>query len=154
MAAWGYEFYLLVLKVSLTSERSDITVMFYLFYRYWWNTNHRRSLFSVFAFSSPSINFSTSLSETSANLPECSSSSEKVSMWKFGCSSRTSPVTVTSSHLEAILWIKFQTKPAARLSGKLPCNWLIMLVTMATPISLHVKDKNNIFTARNEDMIF
>ena len=23
MAAWGYEFYLLVLKVSLTSERSD-----------------------------------------------------------------------------------------------------------------------------------
>ena len=144
MAAWGYEFYLLVLKVSLTSERIDITVMFYLFYRYWWNTNHRRSLFSVFAFSFPSINFSTSHSETSANLPECSSSSEKVSMWKFGSSSRTSPVKL----------IKFQTKPAARLSGKLPCNWLIILVTMATPISLHVKDKNNIFTARNEDMIF
>ena len=94
MAAWGCEFYLLVLKVSLTSEWSD--VMIYLFYRYLWNTNHRRSLFSVFAFSSPSINFSTSLSETSANLPECSSSSEKVSMWKFDSSSRTSPVTVTS----------------------------------------------------------
>ena len=30
----------------------------------------------------------------------------------------------------------------------------IMLVTMATPISSHVKDKNSIFTARNEDMIF
>ena len=28
---------------------------------------------------------------------------------------------------------------AARLSGKLSCNWLIMLVTMATPISSHVK---------------
>ena len=26
------------------------------------------------------------------------------------------------------------------------------LVTMATPISLHVKDKNSIFTARDEDM--
>ena len=30
----------------------------------------------------------------------------------------------------------------------------IMLVTMATPISSHVKDKNSIFTARDEDMIF
>ena len=29
-----------------------------------------------------------------------------------------------------------------------------MLVTMATPISSHVKDKNGIFTAHNEDMIF
>ena len=29
-----------------------------------------------------------------------------------------------------------------------------MLVAMATPISLHVKDKNSIFTARDEDMIF
>ena len=45
-------------------------------------------------------------------------------------------------------------EPAARLSGKLSCNWLIMLVTMVTPISSHVKDKNSIFTARDEDMIF
>ena len=44
-------------------------------------------------------------------------------------------------------------EPAACLSGKLSCNWLIMLVTMATPISSHVKDKNSIFNARNEDMI-
>ena len=29
-----------------------------------------------------------------------------------------------------------------------------MLVTMATPISSHVKEKNSIFTARDEDMIF
>ena len=29
-----------------------------------------------------------------------------------------------------------------------------MLVTMATPISSHVKDKNSIFIARDEDMIF
>ena len=43
---------------------------------------------------------------------------------------------------------------AARLSGKLSRNWLIMLVTMATPISSHVKDKNSYFTARDEDMIF
>ena len=27
-------------------------------------------------------------------------------------------------------------------------------VTMATPISSHVKDKNSMFTARDEDMIF
>ena len=45
-------------------------------------------------------------------------------------------------------------EPAPGLSGKLSCNWLIMLVTMATPISSHVKDKNSIFTARDEDMIF
>ena len=29
-----------------------------------------------------------------------------------------------------------------------------MLVTMATPISSHVKGKNSIFTAHDEDMIF
>ena len=29
-----------------------------------------------------------------------------------------------------------------------------MLVAIATPISLHVKDKNSIFAARDEDMIF
>ena len=29
-----------------------------------------------------------------------------------------------------------------------------MLETMATPISSQVKDKNSIFTARDEDMIF
>ena len=45
-------------------------------------------------------------------------------------------------------------EPAAGLSGKLSCNWLIMLVTMATPISSHVKDKNSIFIARDEDMFF
>ena len=31
---------------------------------------------------------------------------------------------------------------------------VIMLVTMATPISSHVKDKNSTFTACDEDMIF
>ena len=43
---------------------------------------------------------------------------------------------------------------STRLGEKLYCNWVIMLVTMATPISSHVKDKNSIFTARGEDMIF
>ena len=38
--------------------------------------------------------------------------------------------------------------------GKLSCNCLIVLVTMATPISSHMKDKNSIFTACDEDMIF
>ena len=41
-----------------------------------------------------------------------------------------------------------------RLSEKLYCNWVIMLVTMATPISSHAEDKNSIFTARGEDIIF
>ena len=45
-------------------------------------------------------------------------------------------------------------EPAAHLSGKPSCNWPIMLITMATPISSHVKDKNSIFTARDKDMIF
>ena len=49
---------------------------------------------------------------------------------------------------------EISNEPATCLSGKLSCNWLIMLVTMATPISSHVKDKNNIFTTHNEDMIF
>ena len=44
-------------------------------------------------------------------------------------------------------------EPAARLSRKLSCFRLIMLVTMATPISSLVKDKNSLFTTRDEDMI-
>ena len=32
------------------------------------------------------------------------------------------------------------SQPAARPSEKLYCNWVIMLVTMATPISSHMKD--------------
>ena len=43
---------------------------------------------------------------------------------------------------------------AAGVSEKLSCNWLIMLVTIATPISSHVKEKNSVFTARGEDMTF
>ena len=39
-------------------------------------------------------------------------------------------------------------------NGKVSCNWLIMLVTMATPISSHGKDKKSIFAACGEDMIF
>ena len=42
----------------------------------------------------------------------------------------------------------------SNLSGKLSSNWLIILVTMATPISSHMKDKDSIFTARDEDVIF
>ena len=51
------------------------------------------------------------------------------------------------------LYFKISKETAAHLSGKLFCNWLIMLVTMATPMSSHVKDKNSIFSARDEDMI-
>ena len=105
---------------------------------YWWNSYIEDNFFHF---------------RTSANLPECSSRSEKVSMWKFGSSSRKSPVTVPSSHFEAILWMKFQ-KSRPRAWAESSCNWLIMLVTMATPRSSHVKVNNSIFTACDEDMIF
>ena len=32
--------------------------------------------------------------------------------------------------------------------------WLIVYVFMTSPIFSHVKDKNDMFTARGEDMIF
>ena len=37
---------------------------------------------------------------------------------------------------------------------KIAFYWLIVLVTMTTPTSSHVKDKNDAFTASGEDMIF
>ena len=40
------------------------------------------------------------------------------------------------------------------INGKLYCCQLIMSVTMTTSISSHVKDKNNIFTTHDEDIIF
>ena len=40
------------------------------------------------------------------------------------------------------------------MKTKLLFYWLIVLVTMTTPISSHVKDKNDIFTVHGEDMIF
>ena len=40
------------------------------------------------------------------------------------------------------------------MKRKLAFYWLIVFVTMTTPISSHVKDKNDMFTARGEDMIF
>ena len=32
--------------------------------------------------------------------------------------------------------------------------WLIVFATMTTPIFSHVKNKNDVFTSRDEDMIF
>ena len=47
--------------------------------------------------------------------------------------------------------MKFQiNRPRARARSSIVTVWVIMLVTMATPISSHVKDKNSIFTARGE----
>ena len=40
------------------------------------------------------------------------------------------------------------------MKRKLTFYWLIVFVTMTTAISSHVKDKNDTFTARGEDMIF
>ena len=48
----------------------------------------------------------------------------------------------------------YSTTRSARQNGKLSYYWLIVLVTTTTSISPHVKDKNSIFTARDEDMIF
>ena len=66
MAARGYEFYLRLLKVSLMSERSERV-------RDTFSTKllHKTQLFKFI--------FETA-NQTSANLPKCSSISEKVSM--------------------------------------------------------------------------
>ena len=48
---------------------------------------------------------------------------------------------------------EISNQPTARLSEKLYCNWIIMLVTMVTPISSRVKDKNSIFTARGDFLV-
>ena len=40
------------------------------------------------------------------------------------------------------------------MKTKLAFYWLIVFVTMTTPMISHVKDKNDMFTARGEDMIF
>ena len=64
-------------------------------------------------------------------------------------------MTLPSLDLEAIFANEISNQPIARLSKiSSICNWVIILETMATPISSHVKDKNSIFTARGEDMIF
>ena len=101
------------------------------------------------------MNFSTSLSETSANLPECSSNSEKgsidVQIWQL-IDNVTGYRTVFTPRSHFVNEIS--KEPAVLLNGKLSCNWLIILVTMSTPISSHVKDKNSIFTAGDEDTIF
>ena len=40
------------------------------------------------------------------------------------------------------------------MKRKLAFYWLIVFVTMTTPIFSHVKDKNDTFTVFGEDMIF
>ena len=40
------------------------------------------------------------------------------------------------------------------MKGKLTFYWLIVFITMRPPTFSHVKDKNYIFTACSEDMIF
>ena len=50
--------------------------------------------------------------------------------------------------------MKFPGKTQLFLFTYETCYWLFILVTMTTPIPLYVNDKNSIFTARGEDMIF
>ena len=87
MPARGYEFYLLVLKVSLT-----------------------RSLRSL------------SAREDKIRIPRrpCNVLFILYIVMKF-------------LHKRQLFVNEISKEPAARLSGKLSCNWLIMLVTMATP---------------------
>ena len=53
---------------------------------------------------------------------------------------------VEKNYIKAQKYLKMKTK--------LAFYWVIVLVTMTTPISSHVKDKNYMFTVRSEDMIF
>ena len=47
-----------------------------------------------------------------------------------------------------------KAKKYLKMKRKLAFYWVIVLVTMTTPIFPHVKDKNDMFTARGKDMIF
>jgi len=49
---------------------------------------------------------------------------------------------------------EISNQPIVCLSEKRYCNWVIMLVTMATAIKLSSHVKNHIFTAPSEDTIF
>ena len=82
-------------------------IMFCLFYRYWWNSYIKDNLF-FYSFSKQQNSAIKVVTYRKMPVTKMLWSSEKVSMWKFGRSSRKSPVTVPSSHLEAILWMKFQ----------------------------------------------
>ena len=151
MAAWVYEFYLRVLKVSLTSERSERV----------------RDAFSARRENSyPQAAMKCSFYFIDTDTDEIPTSYTTVFFFHFRNSKilqlKWSPIAkclsqkcyetrIKSYKVEIktiILMFLFQKVKILMKKRK------IMLVTMATPISSHVKDKNSIFTARNEDMIF
>ena len=125
MAARGYEFYLRVVKDTFSTKFLRKTQLFLIHFR-----------------NSKIVQLKWSPSRENLPVTKIWQLFEKV----------TGNFTVFAPRSHFVNEIS--KEPAARLSGKLSCNWLIMLVTMATPMSSHVKDKNNIFTARDEDMIF
>ena len=78
-------------------------IMFCLFYRYWWNSYIKDNPF-FYSFSKQQNSAIKVVTYRKMPVTKMLWSS----MWKFGRSSRKSPVNVPSSHLEAILWMKFQ----------------------------------------------
>ena len=106
--------------------------MFLLFYRYWWNSYIIHNCF-FFHFRNSKI-----LQLKWSPIAKC-------------LSQKCYETRIKSYKVEIktiILMFLFQRVKILMKKRK------IMLVTMATPISSHVKNKNSIFTARNEDMIF
>ena len=126
MAARGYELYLWVLRVR-TSEvyfqhvkikfvSPSSHVMFCLLYRYWWNFHLKTTSFIHFRDSKKWSSITKCLSQRSYET-RISSYKGKIKKIIFTFSVRKSknsnkeeknPITVPSSHLEAILWTKFQ----------------------------------------------
>ena len=73
-----------------------------------------------------------------------------VSEWYFGVpfsrGTREKSFVVDKNYIKAQKYLT--------MKRKLRFYWLIVFITMTTPIFSHVKDKNDMFTACGEDVIF
>ena len=130
-AARGYEFYLRVLKVSLNfnigiaeMSRFKKKNLFYSFSK--WRKNGKQPLKHACCVTW----YESYEKQNHGNV-------------KFG---NKNVIVVDKNYIDAE---KYLTK-----KRKLAFYWLTVFVTMTTPIFSHVKDKNDMFTARGEDMIF
>ena len=134
------------LKIKFVSPKRHI--MFCLFCSYWWNSYIKDNFFLFF---NEFFNITFRDFGKSFWMFFMLGKSIDVKIWQL-IEKVTGNCTVFAPRSHFVNEIS--KEPVARLSVKLSCNWLIMLITMATPISSHVKDKNGIFTARDEEMIF
>ena len=118
-------------KIKFVSPSSH--VMFCLFYRYWWNSYIEHNFFFIHLRNSKIVQFKVF---TYRKMPVTKM------LWNLD-------IKLERRNKDNNTYIFLLQKVKILLKKR-----KIMLVTMATSISSHVKDKNNIFTLRDEDMIF